>query len=227
MDTSMRERLARYQALRAVHMDLHRILMDQLPKNALQECGKLMGVIKGGALVLGSQNEMAALMDYCIYDYRWDGRTVIDRYINQISLEDGSDRRILLDAMQKVRYSLFAVDEVVKGAGVQVRDLFRVDSGFIMDVGMSETVVKNAVFACRIIAPGTNGFSMVTSGVLFADRAILAKIISEISTRFGETSADIARFTSQQPEQFSASILRIFLKGNASPGSASINHVTK
>jgi hypothetical protein len=220
MDTSMRDRLARYQALRAVHMDLHRTLMNQLPRNALQECGKLLGVFMGDTLVLGSQNEMAALMDYCIYDYRWDGRSVIDRYINHISLEDGSDRKILLDAMQNGRYSLFAVDEVVKGVGVWTRDLFRGDSGFIMDVGMSDTVEKNIVFAYRIIAPGSSGFSMATSGVLFADRSIMAKIISEISKRFGETSEDITRFTSQKPEQFSASILRIFLKGNESLGSA-------
>ena len=119
MDASIGERLTRYQQLRAVHKDLHHILMDQLPKHALPECGMTLGVYKDDTLVLGSESEMAALMDYCIYDYRWDGRTVIERYINQTPLEAGSDRRILLNAMLDARYSLFVVDEMVKGAGVQ------------------------------------------------------------------------------------------------------------
>ena len=166
MDTSMGERLVLYQKLRAIHKDLHHTLMNQLPDNALQQCGRLLGVFKNDTLVLNSESEMAALMDYCIYDYRWDGRNVIERYIDQTTLESGLDRRNLLTAMLGSRYSLFVVDEVVKGSGIQTRDVFRGDSGFIMDIGMSETAVKNLVFACRIIAPGDCGFSMATSGVI-------------------------------------------------------------
>lgn len=220
MDRSMEERLARYRQLRAVQMDLHSTLMEQLPQNALRECGKTLGVFKDDILVLGSESEMAVLMDYSIYDYRWDGLNVIERYINQTHLEVGSDQRILLDAMLEARYSLFVVDEIEKGAGVQTRDLFRGDGGFIMDIGMSETGVKNLVFASRVITPRDSGFSMTTGAMLPADRSIMAKIISEIPGRFGETRTDIARLSSHKLAEFSASIIRIFLEGNASSGIA-------
>jgi hypothetical protein len=96
-----------------------------------------------------------------------------------------------------------------------------------MDVGMSETGVKNMVFACRIINPGGSGFSMATSGVLFADRSILEKILTEIPKRFGETGGEIAVMSLEKRTEFSASILRIFLEGNSSSGIAYINPAMK
>ena len=164
MHKSAWEQLARYQQLRTLQKDLNRVLPYMLPKNALPKCGTLLGIYKDDTLVFGSESEMDVLMDYCLYDYRWDGHNVIERYVNQTPIEAGSDKRVLLDAMLKPRYSLFVVDDVTKGLGVQTRDLFREDSAFIMDVALSETAVKGFVLACRIISPGDGRFSMSTTG---------------------------------------------------------------
>jgi hypothetical protein len=159
---------------------------------------------------------MAVLMDYCIYDYRPDGQNAIERYVAQASIEPNSDERILLDAMLRARYSLFAIDEVVRGVGVQTHDLLRGDSGFIVDIGLSQTAVKGSTLACRIITPGDGEFSMTTGAGLPADPAILERVAKEIPERFGERTSDIAGMSPERAAEFSAFVIRVFLEGNAS-----------
>ncbi len=216
MHESARDQLARYRQLRTIQRDLNRILPDMLPRNAIPECGTLLGVYKDDTLVLGSESEMSVLMDYCLYDYRWDGHNVIERYVSQTPIEAGSDKRILLDAMLKPRYSLFVVDDVVSGLGVQTRDLFRGDSGFIVDVALSETAVKRFVLACRIISPDNGRLSMTTGAGLPIDRPIMERIIQEIPERFGKTGGEIAQMPPDKAAEFSAAIIRSCLEGNAS-----------
>ena len=216
MHESAREQLARYWQLRAIQRDLNRTLPDILPKNAIPECGTVLGIYRDDTFVFGSENGMSVLMDYCLYDYRWDGHNVIERYVSQTPVEAGSDKRILLNAMLKPRYSLFVVDDVVRGLGIQTRDLFRGDSGLIVDVALSETAVKGFVLACRIISPGDCRFSMTTGAGLPADRPIMERIIQEIPERFGKTGGEITQMSPENAAEFSASIIRIFLEGNAS-----------
>lgn len=216
MYESAKERLARYTQLRTIQRDLNRSLPDMLPKNAIPECGKRLGVYKDNLLVLGSESETSVLMDYCLYDYRWNGRNVIERYVSQAAIDPGADKSILLDAMLKPRYSLFAVDDVERGLGVQTRDLFRGDSGFIVDIALSETAVKGFVLACRVISPDNGRLSMSTGAALPVDRPIMEKIIQEIPERFGKTTGEITRMSPEQAAEFSASIIRICLEGDAS-----------
>lgn len=216
MDKSIGEELARYQQLRVAHRNLHSILLDWLTKNVVEECGIVLGIYMNDNLDFGSVSEISVLMDYCIYDYRWDGQNVVERYVAQASIEADSDERILLDAMLEARYSVFAVDEVVRGFGVQTHDLLRGDSGFIMDIALSETAVDGLVFAGRVITPGDGEFSMTTDAPLLADAAILKRIIREIPERLGERTRDIDKTSREKAAELSAFIIRVFLEGNAS-----------
>ena len=175
MHESSRRQLAQYRLFRAAQKELNNTLPKNLPKNAFQECGTALGIYRDDVLVLGSESEMSVLMDYCVYDYRWDGHNVIERYVSQTPIEAGSDKKILLEAMLKHRYSVFVVDDVVKGLGFQTRDLFRGDKGFIVDIALSETAVKGFVLACRIITPEGSRFSMTTGAALPADHPIMEK----------------------------------------------------
>lgn len=216
MHESDREQLARYRQLRAMQRDLNRILPAMLPGEAIPECGTLLGIHKDDTLILGSESEMFVLMDYCLYDYRWDGHNVIEKYVNQTPIEAGSEKSTLLDAMLKPRYSLFVVHDVVRGLGVQTSDLFRGDSGFIVDVAFSETAVKGSILACRIISPDNGRFSMTTGAGLPIDRPIMERIIQEIPERFGKTTGEIVQMSPEKTAEFSAFIIRVCLEGGAS-----------
>lgn len=216
MHESAREQLARYQQFRSIQRSLNRPLLDRLPDNALRQCGTILGICRDNSLVFRSESEMSVLMDYCLYDYRWDGHNVIERYVSDTPTEPGSDKSILLDAMLKPRYSLFVVDDVARGLGIQTRDLFRGDSGFIVDVALSESAVKGFVLACRIISPDNGRLSMTTGAGLPVDRPIMERIIQEIPEHFGKTTGEIVRMSPDKAAEFSASIIRICLEGDAS-----------
>ena len=215
MHESSREQLAQYRRFRGAQKQLNSTLPKYLHKNAFQECGTTLGIYRDNTLVLGSESEMSVLMDYCVYDYRWDQHNVIERYVSQTPIEAGSDKKVLLEAMLKHRYSVFLVDDVVRGLGVQTRDLFRGDKGFILDIALSETAVKGFVLACRIITPAGSRFSMTTGAALPADRPIMERIIQEVPERFGKTGGEIAHISAESAAEFSASIIRIFLRGKA------------
>lgn len=208
--------LARYHRLRAVQRNLHNVLTKRLPGHAIEEGGKRLGIYRGGVLVFDSEDETSVLMDYCIYDYRWDGLNVIERYVSQHPPKAGSDEKVLLDAMLEARYTLLVIEEIVRGVGVKGRDLIRGDSIFVMDVGMSESGVKGFVIACRIITPGNSEFSMTTGAGLPADSSILARINKEKPVLLGATTGEIARAVSPKPAEFSASVIRTLLEGGAS-----------
>ncbi|MFZ4702191.1 MAG: hypothetical protein ACOYMG_19285, partial [Candidatus Methylumidiphilus sp.] len=67
------ERIDRYKQLRAIGRDLNMILVKQLPKAAVAECGKKLGIYKAGTLILNNDDEIAILFDYCLYHYRRGG----------------------------------------------------------------------------------------------------------------------------------------------------------
>ncbi|MBI2934138.1 MAG: hypothetical protein HYY29_01070, partial [Chloroflexi bacterium] len=160
-----------------------------------------MGILKKDTLVFQSESEMSVLMDYCIYDYRWDGSNVIEKYLGSTTWEPGSDERILLEAMRQARYSVFAVEKVEKGVGVLTHDLLRGDSGFIMDVALSETATDDIALACRIISPGGGTFSMGTGAGIPASGDILMRIAKRMEEKiptFGKTVREITRLSADR-----------------------------
>ncbi|MCL0029618.1 SEC-C metal-binding domain-containing protein [Dehalococcoidia bacterium] len=216
MDKSTEKKLARYQQLRATGKNLHDTLLDRLPKNALKECGKILGIYHRGTFVLNSEYEMSVLMDYCIYDYRWGGQNVVERYVARASIEPNSDESILLDAMLQARYSLFAIDEIVTGVGIQTHDLLKGDSIFIIDIALSETVVEGFILAGRIITPDNGEFSMTTGALLPVDAAVLKRFAKEIPERFGEEADDIDKMSPEKAAKLSGFIIRTLFESDAS-----------
>lgn len=216
MEKSAQEKLARYQQLRTTQRKLYDILQAWLPCNAIEECGKKLGFYTKGKLIFPAEDEVGVLIDYCMHDYRPDGQNVIERYVAQTPIQPDSDESIVLNAMLEARYLILVIDEVVKGIGVQAHDLLRGDSGFIVDIALSETAVKNAILASRIISPGNIEFSMVTCGILPADGAIIKKLAKEIPGRFGERPMDLSRIFPEKAVEFSTFVIRVFVAGNVS-----------
>src|SRR5689334_14334116 len=102
--------LPRYKHLRQVARHLGTRLVQSLPKSVLEEGGKRLGILKKGVLVLDSEDEIAVLMDYCIYDLRRQGRNAIESYLAESPLAPDSDEMVLLKAMREARYSLLVVE---------------------------------------------------------------------------------------------------------------------
>jgi hypothetical protein len=214
MNETTTVRLDRYYQLRRLGRTLHHTVMKLLPREALKECGMRLGIWHHDTLVFGSEDETCILMDHCIYDYRWDGRNVIERYVAETPPQPGTDEKVLLDAMLEAHYSLFEIEQVHRGVGVRVRDLIR-DGGerFLVDISMSQTVWPSRLLATRIKTPAGEGYSMTTGAALPVDEPEAERILREVSRRFGPPPIQLPR---ERAAEFSGCIMRILLQEDAS-----------
>jgi hypothetical protein len=206
--------LARYKHLRQVGLQFNNRLVQSIPKSVLDEGGKKLGILKKGVLVLDSEDEIAVLMDYCIYDVQRQGRNTVERYLVEFPPAPDSDEMVLLKAMCEARYSLFAVEAVESGIGVHVRDLLRDEPHFIVDIGFSRTAPIGMILAARIMAP--EGIAMTTGAALpvgvlsAADRAtFLRQMVATLQ------AMDFRHPSRQKASELAATIIRRCLEHGA------------
>lgn len=156
-----RELVSRYQRLREVGMNLNSKLVNQLSKSVLDEGAKKLEFLQRGVFVFDSENDMAVLMDYCLYDVRRNGRTAIERYLSDSPPEPESDEMTCLKAMQQATYSLIMVEANVRGVGAMVRDVQSNELQLLIDLGLASSAKPGMVLASRLLPQ--DGFIM-TSG---------------------------------------------------------------
>lgn len=207
--------LTRYRRLRQAQRDLHTALFRTLPKDVLEEGGTELGLLEGNRLVLGDEAEMAIFMDYCIYSVRRDGRNAVERFLAESPPAPGSEEAALLRAMCAARYSLFAVERILPGRGVELRDLLRQDPVSLVDLGLSRTASEGLVLASRVISPP--GLPMTTGASLPVDAATLEAVVGRLGSRFGaKTVAAFDRLSPEDEVDLAAMIIRSCLAAGAS-----------
>ena len=145
------ELLDRYRRSREVRFRLNNLLVKTIPKKTLEECGRILGFFRKGAMFFETEDETSVLMDYCLYYPGPDGRNLVAKYLEKSPPPADSEEMAALQEMTHAYYSLFQVVDVERGVGVGVRDLLRGETGFIVDVGFGDTAQRHMMVATRII----------------------------------------------------------------------------
>lgn len=145
------ELIDRYKQVRAVGRDLNLNLVKQLPKAAVPECGKKLGIFKAGTLILNNDDEIAILYDYCLYHYRRGGKNVIERYLENSPPPHDSTEMAFLQAMQASYFSIFRVAGIQANQGASLIDLTTDKTLPLLDIGLSETGSPGLVLAGRVL----------------------------------------------------------------------------
>ena len=70
-----------YLRLRKIAMALNHKLVESLGKDVVDEGARKLNMLQKEALVLGSEDELAVLMDYCIYNIDRGGRNAVERML--------------------------------------------------------------------------------------------------------------------------------------------------
>lgn len=202
--------LRRYRQLRAMMRDLHTELMHTLPKGMFTECGRKLGLLVDGTLVFDSEDEASVLMDYCLYD-GWSGQhNAVTRFRAKQPYAAGTDQALLLDAMSRARYSLFQVERVADGVGVNCRDILRGDGGTIVDEGLGNTAVPGVVVAGRLVV--LPELSMTTGAALAVDADTLEDIQSMLEDgAHGVGHGDFNNLAHHEASALTAMIIRRLL----------------
>lgn len=147
----LREAAAEYQRLRRIRLRLNSELASRLPRDVINEGAKRIGILQRGKIVLDSENQVAVLMDYCIYDVYRRGRNAIDQYLCESPPDLDSGELACLNAMQNATFTLLAVRDVEPGVGCYVQNLFTEEVRLLIDIGFSQTGKQGLVLATRIL----------------------------------------------------------------------------
>jgi hypothetical protein len=137
--------ISRYKRLRRIGRDLNITLIKQLPKVAVPECGKKLGIVKAGTLILNNDDEIAVIYDYCLYHYRRGNKTVIERYREQSPPPPDSEEMTLLNAMSDARCSVFRITETKPHQGAELLDLAYGGSLDLTDLSVAETGIPGTM----------------------------------------------------------------------------------
>lgn len=123
-----------------------------LPKPAFKDCAQKLGIWQHGRIVFESEDHVAVLSDYAIYDYRLRGGTnAVERLWKLGKTQPGTPEHEVLAAMQEARFTILRAVEVVPGTGALVDDLFYGERYLLADVTFSETSEPGVTMAARLL----------------------------------------------------------------------------
>ncbi|HEV8059193.1 MAG TPA: SEC-C metal-binding domain-containing protein [Gemmataceae bacterium] len=206
--------VARYHQLRQAGMKVNNRLVKSLPRSLIEQGAKNLGISKKNRIELDTEDEVAVLMDYCIHDLRQQNVNAVERLLKDSPPKPESDEFVLMHALGKARYSLFAVEAIEPGVGVELRDLLRDENQFIVDIGFSRSAQIGLVMALRVMTPEGIGMTTGTGlpvGVLSeVDRSKLVQEMLSIVP-----GHDIHQLTAEQTSVLNGRIIRTCLEGGA------------
>lgn len=208
--------LCRYQRLRAASRRLNDRLLARLPRGALAQCAKELGLVRGRTIALVNDVEGAVLMDYALHDHRptADGRSIAERFCSSafdreaasLDGDEAAARRYRATA----RFALLQICDAVVGLGVHVYDVLRGGEPLLLaDENLSRTGGPGVAFAARLVDVGD--FRMTTGASLPVDDVGVDAAVGEVARRFGDRFDDVRRLASVQQSRLARHVLRICL----------------
>ena len=208
---SNQDLIEHYKQVRAFGRDLNLTLIKQLPKVAVPECGKKLGIFKAGTLILNNDDEIAILYDYCLYHYRRGGKNTIERYIDNSNPLPDSMQSTVLQAMLASFYSIFRVIEIIPNQGARILDLLTNREITLTDISLSETGYLGLTIAGRI-EPFAE-FHMSSGTLIPLPDGVYEEKITPIIKKFFKTDdpSQMAVLSAGQEASFTAEIIRISL----------------
>jgi hypothetical protein len=107
-----RAMLGRYRALRDAGKTFATKITRAMPRSVVVSAARNLGLWKRGGL-MAEEHEVDVLMDRAIYDEKWDGRGVLDRFLEMSpAVNLTKDERRYCEIMESSRFSLFGVVRV-------------------------------------------------------------------------------------------------------------------
>ncbi|MGQ9723449.1 MAG: hypothetical protein ACUVXA_19260 [Candidatus Jordarchaeum sp.] len=158
---SLVEKYVRYREASKKLFD--KIMKRTLSKKALNESGKLLGILQGDTFIFLNENDTDVLMDFALNEYKSNNKNAIEIYRKRIGGENNVEKEIL-DALLSSYTSLFKVVSVSASESTLVlNDLLNEKENInIIDINFSRTAVPNLLIFIRLIP--FKDFNM-TSGI--------------------------------------------------------------
>lgn len=169
----------RYQQLRAQSRQIVSRIVKTIPRAAIQEIGKALGIEHKGTLVLETEDVSSVLMDCCLHDWIEQGKNLVQKYVEGHPSDPQTDEHFLLQAYCKARFRILHPTATLPGAGVYCVDALSGMTLFLMDVAFSQSLeIGQLLLATRTILLG--GYWMTSGAALPIDRTTAEVVIRRL-----------------------------------------------
>ncbi len=205
--------LGRYKRMRAVSLEVNKVLTKLMPREAVIATAKTLGFWKECTVVFEDEDQSCVLFDQAIHGWLRGGRNAVDRYVAEHPRVADTDEESFLHALQQTFFSLFQVGRRVDGVGVHVLDILRDRRHFLADLGFSQTAVEGMVVASRVIP--FEDFVMTTGAPLLADADVLEAVVCHLE-ELGKSPQDMVSMTRQEECDLAAKVIALCLESEGS-----------
>lgn len=147
-----RDRLQRYMTIRQISRDLTRDMMKHVPRRILMRGARDLNMVRRGTIVFDAEEDTTYLMDRCFYDLRWQGKNLVEHFVDSDDYEALTDtQKTVAQGMTTAYYSLFEIQGANPlNATIDLCDLLDDNSLTMHDQNMSRTAVRGLLLATRI-----------------------------------------------------------------------------
>ena len=203
------EVLAKYKRTRSVAVELNNSLLKLIPKKAIENTARKLGLWQDGVLVFDIEEHSSVLMDYAIHDCFQDGQNAVERYLVQQPPEPGTDSQAVLEGMRRAFFSIFRVEKVVKSVGAHVLDILGDRQYFLADIGLGDTASEAITLASRVLL--FEDFIMTSGAALPVDEEASAGIADYLNS-MEKSLLDGEAMTREEMADLNASLIGFCLK---------------
>jgi len=186
---SRSEVLARYHRLRQIGKHHHTEVLEFLPRDAIFQHARHLGLTRGKTVVLDSPEQLNFAADLAIYTAPVDRSRAIDRYANAARSPRGSEEARMLEVMRKARFAILQAQRRHPIVGLIVRELTGQTDLWLVDEGLEQTLPSGASFATRIFSP--RPFVMTAGVGVPLSRKTLRRVIESKPALLRKAPSDV------------------------------------
>ncbi len=170
---------------------LQRVLQplgNHVDGSLLDESAMVLGLLVDGQLDLRGQHELGAVYEFALYEIRRDGETAIERYVRthppDLSSRDGR----LLRALAEARTSVFLIDGVEEGVGIQLHDMLGGPPAFVAEEAYGNSFFLGERFCGRLAT--VDDVTLSVGGFMPLDVMAMEEILYDLVERFPDSPVD-------------------------------------
>jgi hypothetical protein len=142
------------------------VLTKTIPREAIQEMGSALGIMRKNKLVFDTLDVSSVLMDSCLFDWIRGGKNLVERYVEAHPPAPATDEHLLLQAYCRAKYRLLLSRAISPGAITYWFDAISGESIALMDISLSQSMARGfqGLLATRTAPLG--GIWMTTGAAL-------------------------------------------------------------
>ncbi len=153
----------RYRRLREINKRQQSGALAHVPRTAMLDCARRLGLAQGRTLVMDNPNEMSLIFDLVVFGSKTGRSRGIDRYAEKHRPVPGSDEELMLQAAQNAKFAMWRVQRHHEVFGIYVLDIVNNETLWLIDESLESSCPIGQVFVGRLMMIGDFA---ITCGVI-------------------------------------------------------------